>query len=70
MLTRKELDETIRPIDFAPQKGMQEDVATSNTSMVIYGGNRGGGKSLILTMCATENIGHPAYKGLIFRKKI
>ena len=54
--------------DVRPQVGPQEAFCASVADIAIYGGQAGGGKSFALLMEACRNVGHPNYRGIIFRR--
>lgn len=55
--------------NWIPQKGFQEKVAINDADVLIIGGKRGGGKSLIMELSATRNIDNPLFTIHGFRKE-
>lgn len=68
MLTREELDKIPKQNKLAPHEGMQEKVLLSDASFIIYGGNRGGGKSFAMMLDPVYDIDNPKFTGQFFRK--
>ena len=55
--------------NFIPQAGFQENVLTNNADVLVIGGMRGGGKSLIMLMVPLYNVKNPLYRCHAFRKE-
>ena len=51
------------------QKGGQENALASNADIVIAGGNRGGGKTMLLLMKMLNHVYNPHFNSLILRKE-
>jgi hypothetical protein len=64
---REEL--VLRKEDWCPQRGMQESVLTSNADIIFCGGNRGGGKSIVLVLDSCYDIDNPNFGAMYFRKE-
>jgi len=59
--------EPIRKI--IPQAGFQEEVLTNNADVLIIGGRRGSGKSLVLLLVPIPYVNNPLFKAYAFRKE-
>lgn len=57
-------------IDYAPQKGLQENFGVIEVDLLFAGGEPGGGKSFGLLMEAMRNIDKYGYNGLIIKKEL
>jgi len=58
----------VRDIDMMPQDGMQEEALMQDADLLIVGGNRGGGKSVVLTLDPLYDTGTATFKAIFFRK--
>lgn len=56
-------------VDFIPQKGGQENALVSHADIIIAGGNRGGGKTMLLLMGMLNDVYNPYFNALILRKE-
>lgn len=66
-LDRVKRGEPIRKI--IPQAGFQEEVLTNEADILIIGGRRGGGKSLVMLLVPIPYIKNPLFKAYAYRKE-
>ena len=55
-------------LEWRPHPGKQEEALRRNEFEVLYGGQRGGGKTDAGLVWLTEYIQHPRYRALVIRK--